>query len=152
MAIWRSPSTEGVVVCRAGSGDPARISVGQERLILTCLFGSGCSRTTVGQECLFLIRWRSGDRHLQRGRGSFCRWGSPDLDLFGWRAGVFPARVFFWITGFPTETRRIKFILYKWHCPLLKLFAINVIFMVNYLHNVNEFRFHPFSEEKLWKK
>ena len=50
-------SYRGVVVCRAGSGDPARISVGQDRLILTCL--------SVGPECPFLIRWRLGDRHLQ---------------------------------------------------------------------------------------
>ena len=50
-------SYRGVVVCRAGSGDPARISVGGDRLILTSL--------SIGQECPLLIRWRSGDRQLQ---------------------------------------------------------------------------------------
>ena len=77
------------------------VSVGQDRQILTCL--------SVGQECLLLP---DGDQAiaiyrvcppraltLARDRPSlyvknFCRWGSPDPDMFGWRAGENP-RAFF---------------------------------------------------------
>ena len=58
-------SYRGVVVCRAGFGDPARIPVGQDRLILTCF--------SIVQDRRILSRWRSGDRQLQGGRA-----GSPD--------------------------------------------------------------------------
>jgi len=44
---------------------------------------------------------------------NFCRWGSPDPNLFGWRAGVSPARFFI-------ETREVspteRMILLKFNC------------------------------------
>ena len=49
MAIWRSPSTGG---CRAGSPDPARISVGQDRQILTCS-GAGVPELQSGKSVRF---------------------------------------------------------------------------------------------------
>ena len=64
MAIRRSPSTEGG---RAGSGDPALISVGQDRLILTC---SG-----------------AGAPELQSGEGAgFCPDGDQAITIY--RGGV----------------------------------------------------------------
>ena len=63
MAIWRSPSTEGL------SPACVYLSVGQDRLILTCF--------SIVQEHRILSRWRSGDRHLQRGV-VVCRAGSGD--------------------------------------------------------------------------
>ena len=113
MAIWRSPSTEGVSlaiaiynrVCKSGSPDPD-------------LFGSGHSRTTkvsVVQECPFLpdgdlaiANYRgvvSGDRQLQglsparvnvgEGQALALR---QQTEVY-WSAGVCPPRVFFWVSG-----------------------------------------------------
>ena len=70
LARWRSGDChlQGVVVCRAGSGDPARISVGQDRLILTCLsIGQECPLLPDGDQAIAIYReFVSGDRHLQR--------------------------------------------------------------------------------------
>ena len=107
-------------------------------------------QTFACSSCSSCSSWLSCFRQLNACEGQALALRGAGCVFFVARGGLSRA-LFLRRSGFPTETSRIKFISYKSHCPLLKLFAINVIFMVNCLHNVNEFLFTHFQRRNYGK-